>query len=366
MPLIPLIGHDAIRARLLDAVGRDRLPAALLFHGEAGTGKERLALWLAQRLLCETPSAQGACGSCQHCRYVEMGAHPDLQWYVPRKSLKKSKPDTLDVMEDMAEGIAERVSGGKRADAETPALWRPAAGSEGYFVSTTRAIVERAALRPAMAQRRVILVPDVELMVVQAGNDAAANAFLKLLEEPDPQTTILLTSSEPSALLPTIRSRCVMIRVPVLTAQATAALLEQPAFAAAVTDAGVPSGLDRRVQLAAGRPGRLLDGRSTDDARHAAGLMLDAARAAAVDRYAVSFTQGVAGARGDFSDRLDALSALLRDEAEAAVRSGRDDAARRLALAIVRVEHAKAEAYNNISPALTTAVLLDDLAPLVA
>ncbi len=365
MPLLPLVGHDAIRARLLAAAQRDRLPAGLLFHGVAGTGKERLALWLAQWLLCDAPGAADACGACDQCRYVDAGGHPDLQWYVPRKSLKKSPPLTEDVLDDMAEGIRERLGITGAGAAVGPAVWGPDSGDKSYFVSTTRAITERAALRPAMARRRVILVPDVELMVSQAGSDQAANAFLKLLEEPNPQTTILLTSSEPTALLPTIRSRCVMIRVPVLTAEASAALLAHPAFDAAVTEAGVPAGAARRLQLAAGRPGVLLAGGATADARHAATLFLDAARGPAVDRVAMAFRQGVSGARGAFSDRLDALSALLREETEAAVHDGRDDAARRLTQAIVRVERAKGEAWNNLTPSLITAVLLDDLAPLL-
>jgi DNA polymerase-3 subunit delta' len=365
VPLIPLIGHDAVRERLIAAQGRDRLPASLLLHGVPGIGKERLALWLAQRLLCEAPTATDACGSCLHCRYVDQGAHPDLQWYVPRKKIAKSDPDTDDILADMAEGIAERVGADRKDTDPTRGVWPPDASTHGYFVDTTRAIVERASLKPAMAARRVILVPDVELMVVQAGNDAAANAFLKLLEEPPPSTTILLTSSATAALLPTIRSRCVMMRVPVLTSEATHALVAHEAFSAALTEAGVATGTARRAQLAAGRPGLLLGGRASEDARHAATLLLEAARGAPVDRVAAAFRQGNTGARGPFSDALDALAELLRDEARAAADSGRDDAARRTAQAIVRVEAAKAEAYGNVMPTLTTAVLLEDIAPLV-
>src|SRR5205085_12648618 len=89
-------------------------------------------------------------------------------------------------------------------------------GDEGIFVATVRAIVQAAALSPAMARRKVFIIGDAERMVAQEGNDYAANAFLKLLEEPPANTTIILTSSEPGALLPTIRSRVISVRVPPL------------------------------------------------------------------------------------------------------------------------------------------------------
>ena len=57
------------------------------------------------------------------------------------------------------------------------------------------------------------MIGDAERMVAQEGSDQAANAFLKLLEEPPADTTLILTSSEPGALLPTIRSRSVSVRV---------------------------------------------------------------------------------------------------------------------------------------------------------
>jgi DNA polymerase III subunit delta' len=359
--LIPLFGHDALRARLREARQRGRLPAALLFHGPTGLGKERLALWLAQWLLCDDEAGDEPCGHCAQCRYVEAGAHPDLQWYVPRVKLK-GDPDTEDILTDMAEGIAERVGADRKEDDPQRGLWLPDDPKAGYFVDTSRAIVQRAALKPAMAARRVILISDIELMVVQAGNDAAANAFLKLLEEPPASTTILLTSSQPSALLPTIRSRCVMVRVPTLTGDAVQALLSHPAVSAALDAAEVPGPLARRVQRAAGRPGLLLGAQHGEAARHAAGVMLEAARGSAVQRYAVAFAQGNGGARGAFSDILDALAALLHDDAARLATAGQHDAARRAAAAVARVEQAKLEAYGNVTPTLITTVLLEDLA----
>src|SRR6185312_2271062 len=96
---------------------------------------------------------------------------------------------------------------------------------EGIYVATVRSLVQHAAKTPAMGRRKVLIVGDAERMVPQEGSDAAANAFLKLLEEPPADTTIVLTSSEPGSLLPTIRSRVVSMRVPPVSEQAVRAFL---------------------------------------------------------------------------------------------------------------------------------------------
>ena len=93
---------------------------------------------------------------------------------------------------------------------------------------TTRLIVQQAVRTPSLARRKVFVVGDAERMVPQLANPEAANAFLKLLEEPPADTTIILTSSEPGALLPTIRSRVVSVRVPPLSEAAVRAFLARP------------------------------------------------------------------------------------------------------------------------------------------
>ncbi len=66
--LLPLFGHTELRSDLLGSFQRRTLPQSVLLHGPAGIGKQRLALWLAQTLVCEAPTAEGPCGTCRHCR----------------------------------------------------------------------------------------------------------------------------------------------------------------------------------------------------------------------------------------------------------------------------------------------------------
>jgi len=86
MPLPPLYGHEGTRNRLAGAIASGRLPQGLLIEGPRGVGKQRLALWLGQALLCERNRGRGqqeACGDCRPCRLVLTLSHPDLHWFVP-------------------------------------------------------------------------------------------------------------------------------------------------------------------------------------------------------------------------------------------------------------------------------------------
>ena len=106
MPLLPIHGHAALRTRFDDAIKRNVLPGSLLLHGPLGVGKQRLALWLGQRLLCTGPEPR-PCGSCQHCRYAMAGTHPDIHWYFPRPSLKSGDGTPAKVNDDLREAIGE-------------------------------------------------------------------------------------------------------------------------------------------------------------------------------------------------------------------------------------------------------------------
>ena len=139
--LVPLEGHAALRQQLSAALGRSALPASLLFQGARGIGKQRLALWLGQLLLCERPGTE-PCGSCTQCRFTSKLTHPDLHWFFPRPRLKDSDPSLDEVAADQAEAVAERVEAG--------GLYAAPPGEEAIYVATVRAIVKSAAMSPAL------------------------------------------------------------------------------------------------------------------------------------------------------------------------------------------------------------------------
>ncbi|MDE3217648.1 MAG: hypothetical protein KGO03_14665 [Gemmatimonadota bacterium] len=353
MPLIPVYGHATLRARFASAIERGALPGSLLLHGPAGVGKQRLALWLGQRLLC-TGAGSRPCGECQNCRFALAGTHPDLHWIFPRPRPKDSDPSVADVEADYADAVAERMA--------ASGLYAPPSGAEGIFVATVRAVVHAAALAPAVAHRKVFVIGDAERMVSQEGADQAANAFLKLLEEPPENTNIVLTTSEPGALLPTVRSRVIAVRVPRLTEAEMRAFLADPAVPPRLAALSLPAGADDLLRLADGAPGALLARSAMDDALARARRMLDAASGHdRAERLRAAFVQGTSGARGAFSDALNALTLLLHQRVRAAL--DRDDARAALgaSLAADAVERAKESAQGNASPQLVTFTLLREL-----
>jgi len=357
VPIIELYGHGQLRERLAETVGAGTLPASLLFQGPRGVGKQRLALWLAQRLFCTESGSNvatpGGCGTCKACRYVAELTHPDLHWIFPRPRLKDSDPDLEQVRDDYAEATAERAAAN--------GLYAAASGSEGIFVATVRSLVQRAAMSPAMGNRKIFIIGDAERMVPQEGADMAANAFLKLLEEPPADTTIILTSSEPGALLPTIRSRVVAVRVPLVQDSAVRAFVENPVVKKAL-DAKMKASTAERVRAAGGAPGRLLTGETDAKATINARKIVDAATSARPSLlHSTALAQGSAGARGAFADTLEALVELLGERARDALHKNDAPAAASAARAVDAVLKAQTYADGNVSPQLIASKLIRDL-----
>ncbi|HEX9606142.1 MAG TPA: DNA polymerase III subunit [Gemmatimonadaceae bacterium] len=351
MPIVDLYGHEQLRERLDESIRAGTLPSSLLFQGPRGVGKQRLALWLAQRLLCGESNAP--CGTCKSCRYVAELTHPDLHWIFPRPRLKDSDPDLEQVRDDYAEATAERAAAN--------GLYAAPSGTEGIYVATVRSLVQRAVISPAMGNRKIFIIGDAERMVPQEGADMAANAFLKLLEEPPADTTIILTSSEPGALLPTIRSRVITARVPVVPDSAVRAFVENPVVKKAL-DGRAKMTTSERVRAAAGAPGRLLTGDTDAKATINARRIVDAATSARPSlMQSTALSQGSAGARGAFAETLEALVELLGERARDALHKQDVSAADSAARAVDAVLKAQTYADGNVSPQLIASKLIRDL-----
>jgi DNA polymerase III subunit delta' len=176
MTLASVVGQpraiDALRA----ALRGDSVHHAYLFAGPEGVGKELAAVGLAQALTCPVKPNEG-CGACDGCTRITKGSHPDVTWLMPD-----------------AERV-ERGLAGRSDITGTP--------SREIKVEQIRGLLERITLRGLESKRKVALVVDAHLL-----NPQAQNAFLKTLEEPPSDTTLILLASAPDKLLPTIRSRC--------------------------------------------------------------------------------------------------------------------------------------------------------------
>lgn len=351
MPLLPLYGHHTLRDRLAAQWRAGQLPASILLHGPEGVGKQRLALWLGQMLLCSHPNAP--CGECQGCQFALAGQHPDLHWFFPRPKLKETDPDVEQVKEEYNQAVAERL--------REHGLYKRPSGSEGIYRYVARLFVQQASLSPAIALRKVFVFGDAERMVPQAANPETANMLLKLLEEPPANTTFVLTSSEPASMLPTIRSRVVAFRVPRVDDAEMRRFLAEPAvrerLGSGTTD-------DERVHLADGAPGRLLGHAEQAATFTRARAFLDAAYGGRERWLRTAFSLGGKGARGSFSDVLDAVSVLLHERSRTAAEAGNNQSALAAARAMQAVEQAKVGALQNVSPQLLSARLLREIAGL--
>ena len=150
---------------------RDRLPNAWLFTGLAGIGKSAFAEELARSLLCDQPdSDHRACGSCESCRWFALGSHPDYRRLSPLGDEDEEK-----------------------SSRKLPVI----------KIEAVREVIEFAHLTGHRRGQRVVLVEPAEAL-----NPSAANALLKILEEPPEGVLFLLVAHAPQRLLPTIRSRC--------------------------------------------------------------------------------------------------------------------------------------------------------------
>ncbi len=363
MSLLPLAGHEDVRRRLAQAQHVGRLPQALLLTGPAGVGKQRTALWLAQRLQCAAPGEVEPCGRCVPCRQVTSLQHPDVHWLVPIPRPKAGDADrqVAEAAETLAAVLDER---------RTQPLYAPPDGMASHGIASVRLLQRAAVMTPVAGGPKVFIVGDAERLVPQESSPDAANALLKLLEEPPADSRLILTAVDAQRLLPTIRSRVVPVRLGRLPDADVRAFLSAHLRPALDAD-----GLDARVRAAGGSIGAAVA--AGDDAakvQQSARAILEAVLAGPGPRLERALRQQPWSARGDFTAVLDAVADTLGEAARGALGQkprrtvpdgllGRTPDA--LFQAMDRVGQAREAAHGNVNPQLLLAVLGDDLAALL-
>lgn len=182
-----LTGNERVKKLLRRILEAGRIPGALLFTGEEGVGKKLFALEIAKALNCRSRQGAEGCGVCSSCVRIAKINYPQSSESEDWKEIIWT--DHADV------GL---VAAPKRV----------------LLVDQMRKIEREANFRPYEGAARVFLIDDADKL-----NDPSANALLKVLEEPPHTSHIVLLTSRPAMLLPTIRSRCQLIRFSPLTAK---------------------------------------------------------------------------------------------------------------------------------------------------
>ena len=216
-----IIGQEATKQQLRQAVREGRIPHAQLFTGIAGIGKLQLALAYAQYLNCPNRTEQDSCGTCPTCLQFQRLQHPDLHFAFP--IVKTADYDRCDDYVDIWRQIILEKHYFDLDD------WHKALGVETkqsmIYEKESQEIIRKLSLKPYGNGYKVMIIWQPEKM-----NPSSANKLLKLLEEPPAQTVFLLVSEHPEQLLATIQSRVQTIRVPRLPVET-------------ITDALIQSGI---------------------------------------------------------------------------------------------------------------------------
>ena len=374
MSLHPFFGHADLQASLSRALAAESFPSSLLIHGPLGVGKQRLALWLGQLLLCSESGPDGPCADCKACRMAASLEHPDLHWYFPLPKPKRVRPTKLaEVMEEARhEALTER-----RGRPLRPAS--AATEPTGLYLAVAQTLRSHAQRRPALGLRQVFVIGEADTLVPQESSQEAANALLKLLEEPPPSTLLILTSSEPGRLLSTIRSRTMPLYLPALAPERVEQFL--------VEVGGVPRDDARRAaHLGRGSIGRALGFLPNEGEpgplealrTQAFELLVAASNMDAGEVYRKSLELGATRSRGLMpllmllEDALRDLSATAAKTSEGLINTDREELLERIrgerdihpvmvTRAFRHLEEAREMAAGNVNPQLIVAGLLTNI-----
>jgi len=264
-------GHDEPRRRLQAAFERGRLAHAYLFVGIAGVGKRRFAVELAKALLCERPPAPlTACDRCPACALVDAGTHPDFK------------------------------TAGKLPD------------KQELTIEVVRELCMELGQKPLRGSRKVSILDDADDF-----NEESANVFLKTLEEPPAGAVLILLATSTDRQLPTILSRCQVVRFHPLNAVDMRSILAEHQ----VTD---PTVVARITRLAGGSASLALalNEPAIWDFRQSflKGLASGRPERVTLAQDWVKYTESVGKDSGDQRDRTSTVILLITDILRAALR----------------------------------------------
>jgi DNA polymerase III subunit delta' len=265
-----ILGQSQPKKILTNALQNSSVAHAYLFYGPESVGKKKLAIALAKALNCKGTDPLDACDECESCRKIERGIHPDFFYLEPVKSTPTSREAAIKI-------------------------------------ETIRELQKKLGFMPYEGRTKVVVIDSAELM-----NPQAMNSFLKTLEEPPSSTVLLLISSNPNRMLPTLLSRCQGIQFHRLAASDIQTIIQsQP------QEEGEPwteSELAFRVHRSQGSVARAL-AEDLDEIENLREQLLEVLEKVSFDRMDIVFAFAKAWARHteQLQPVLNELLGLIRD-----------------------------------------------------
>ncbi|MEQ8624978.1 MAG: DNA polymerase III subunit delta' [Vicingaceae bacterium] len=215
MQFSEIVGQESLKQRLVKTVVEGRVSHAQLFLGQCGFGSLPLAIAYAQFIHCTNKQAEDSCGECNSCKKIEKLAHPDLHFSFPIAGKDKPTSDTF-------------ITDWREINLDNPYFgldnWHQKIEIDNkqsiINVHESQRIIKKLSLKAFESEFKVLIIWKAENMNVDA-----SNKLLKLIEEPTDKTIILMVVEDEELLLPTIRSRTQITRVPPINSQLIATKL---------------------------------------------------------------------------------------------------------------------------------------------
>ncbi len=270
MPFEGVLGQLRPRNILRNALLNNKMAHAYLFFGESSVGRKPMALELAKTLNCKASIPGDNCGQCLSCKKIDSGTHPDIYTVEPEKSSSSVRLGAIKI-------------------------------------EALRELQKKLSYLPYEGNCKVAIIDSAELM-----NPQAANSFLKILEEPPPNTLFVLIASNPHQLLPTLVSRCQAIRFMPLSPSETKQVLIQS------RDKGEFEASDDEIELRALRAGGRVEQAMDDnllaicERRGELIQLIGAAHLSRMDVF-IRWSKSVAKQSGEVPALLTEIARLLRD-----------------------------------------------------
>jgi len=211
-----IIAQERVKSLLQRTILENRIANSYCFWGNSGIGKDALAIEFAKTANCQNPIISAtmieACNECSSCRLTNSLQHPNINFIFSLPTGKLSDTKKESAFASLSDEQLDIVNENLRAKAENPYHKISIPNANQIKITSVREVKRNLLLSQVQSGRRFVIVSNADEMTTEA-----ANAFLKTLEEPHENTTIIITTSKRDAILPTILSRCQQIQCSTLT-----------------------------------------------------------------------------------------------------------------------------------------------------